>query len=72
MPDRHSVSFHEDHGSFLTSETQSVIIERNDTGAARLNHPDLDIFSKAHFLQAIHEGIVTINVNNAGSFTSSK
>ena len=66
------ISIDKNHARFLSSEAEAVVVQGDDARAAWLDHFDFNVLVKAHFVQAVDEGAVAIDFDDAGSFASSK
>ena len=66
------VCIYENHARFFSSEAEAVVVQRDDTRTARLNHLDFNVLAQPHFVQAIDERAVAIDFGDAGSFASGK
>ena len=49
-----------------------MIVQSDDTRAAGLDHSDFNVLAKAHFVQTIDEGVITVDFGDAGTFASCK
>lgn len=66
------VGIDKDHARFLSSEAEAVIIQCDDTRAARLNHLDFGVLADAHFVQAVDERAVAVDLDDAGTLAGCK
>jgi hypothetical protein len=53
-------------GRFGSAKTEAVIVDRDDAGLSRPDHPDVATGTYAHLVQPHHEIGLPINLNNRG------
>ncbi len=67
-----AVDFDQHHRSFVAAETQAMILEGDNAGAAVLNHSDVDAPAQAHFFQADDQLEVPIDLEDSPFFAGTK